>query len=163
LSEVFAVMIRPVRDDDAQDLLGLIALCFAEYPGCYLDPHDDMPDIAKPAQSRIALEGQFLVVQDASGRVSACIAIDFPKPKFAELHRLYVRQDMRGKGLGRLLTERMEHYARQNGAKQMMLWSDTRFLNAHKLYANLGYTQGISTRSLGDISLTLELFFTKAL
>ncbi len=44
----------------------------------------------------------------------------------------------------------------------MILWSDTRFTNAHRLYLALGYGQG-HTRSLGDISHSREFFFERAL
>jgi GNAT superfamily N-acetyltransferase len=155
--------IRPVRDTDAQDLIGLIALCFAEYPGCFFDPHGDMPDIVRPAQSRLAIEGQFLMVEDARGRIAACIGVDFPDSTTAELHRLYVRPDTRGRGLAKLLTLRVEDIAREHGAERMILWSDTRFTKAHALYEGLGYTRGPITRSLGDISLSREFFFEKAL
>jgi putative acetyltransferase len=154
---------RPVRDADAQDLIGLITLCFAEYPGCYFDPHGDMPDIVRPAQSRLAMEGQFLVVEDATGRICACIGLDFPEANIAELHRLYVRPDMQGRGLAKELTRRMEEAARERGAARMVLWSDTRFTRAHALYEGLGYVRGAATRSLGDISLSREFFFEKAL
>jgi GNAT superfamily N-acetyltransferase len=156
------IMLRSIRDSDAQDLIGLIALCFAEYPGCYFDPHGDMPDIVRPAQSRLAAEGHFLAIEDPTGRVCACIGIDFPEPGTAELHRLYVRADMRGRGLGSLLTGRMEALARERGVARMILWSDTRFITAHALYERVGYARGHS-RSLGDISQSREFFFHKAL
>lgn len=155
--------IRPVHDNDAQDLIGLITLCFAQYPGCFFDPHGDMPDIVRPAQSRLAKEGQFLVVEDARGRIGACIGVDFADAATAELHRLYVRPDMQGRGLAKLLTARMETFARERGAARMILWSDTRFTNAHGLYEAIGYRRGSITRSLGDISRSRELFFEKAL
>jgi GNAT superfamily N-acetyltransferase len=157
------LIIRPVSDDDAQDLIGLITLCFAEYAGCFFDPHGDMPDIVRPAQSRLAIEGQFLVVEDARGRISACSGVDFPESGTAELYRLYVRPDMRGRGLAKLLTSRMEEFARARGAARMILWSDTRFTKAHALYEGLGYMRGPVTRSLGDISLSRECFFEKVL
>ncbi len=155
--------IRPVHDNDAQDLIGLITLCFAEYSGCFFDPHGDMPDIVQPAQSRLAKEGLFLVVEDARGRAGACIGVDFPDAATAELHRLYVRPDMRGRGLAKLLTARMETFARERGVARMILWSDTRFTKAHGLYEAIGYRRGSITRSLGDISRSRELFFEKAL
>jgi putative acetyltransferase len=153
---------RPVRDADAQDLIGLITLCFAEHPGCFFDPHGDMPDIVRPAQSRLATEGQFLVVEDATGRACACIGVDFPDAATAELHRLYVRPDHRGRGLAKLLTARMEAFARERGAARMILWSDTRFKAAHAMYGKLGYARGV-TRSLGDISQSREIFFERTL
>jgi GNAT superfamily N-acetyltransferase len=158
-----SLIIRPVRDDDAQDLIGLITLCFAEYPGCVFDPHDDMPDIIQPARSNLAVGGQFLVVEDLRGRVAACIAVDFPEIQTAELHRLYVRPDMRGHGLARELTSRVEAFAKKRGATRMILWTDTRFTKAHQLYESMGYERGATTRSLGDISVSREFFFEKTL
>ena len=155
-------IIRSVRDADAQDLIGLITLCFAEYPGCYFDPHGDMPDIVRPAQSRLALEGIFLAVEDETARVCACAGLDFPAAGVAELHRLYVRPDMRGRGLARELTLRLEGFARDKGTARMIMWSDTRFTKAHQLYRSLGYRQGHS-RSLGDISHSREFLFERAL
>lgn len=165
---------RPAHDSDAQDLFGLMALCFAEYPGCYVDPHDDMPDLVRPghwkerreADGRL-LGGEFLVVEDERGRVIACIALDFPRlapdgTPIAELHRLYVRPDGRGRGLAAALVSRVEAMAREAGAKRMELWSDTRFLTAHRLYERLGYARG-GTRPLGDVSHSIEFFFDKAL
>jgi len=156
------LMLRPVRDDDAQDLIGLITLCFAEYPGCCFDPHGDMPDIVRPAASTLALQGQFLVAEDAGGRICACIGVDFPEAGVAAIHRLYVRPDRQGRGLGKLLTARMEAFARERGAARMVMWSDTRFTKAHALYAGIGYERGDS-RSLGDISHSREFFFEKVL
>ncbi len=154
--------LRPVRDSDAQDLIGLITLCFADYPGCYFDPHGDMPDIVRPAQSRLAMEGLFLVAEDSTGRVCACAGVDFPEPATGELHRLYVRPDAQRRGLAKLLTLQLEDFARERGAQRMILWSDTRFTRAHALYERLGYRRGI-TRSLGDISHSREFFFERAL
>jgi putative acetyltransferase len=166
--------LRAAADSDAQDLFGLLTLCFAEYPGCYTDPHDDLPDLVKPghwkerrgSDGRL-LGGEFLVVEDERGRVSACIALDFPKLEVdgtpvAELHRLYVRPDRRGRGLAARLVAHVEAVAREAGARHMELWSDTRFETAHRLYERLGYARG-GSRPLGDISNSTEFFFAKSL
>ena len=91
------IRIRPARNDDAQDLFGLFALCFADYPGCYVDPHADLTDLRAPGTAFSERGGAFFVVEDESGRVCGCIAVDCPKPGVGELHRLYVRPDRRGK------------------------------------------------------------------
>ena len=180
--------LRPARDSDAQDLFGLMALCFAEYPGCFVDPHDDMPDLVTPGQWKMreknghTLGGEFLVLEDQTGRVCACIAVDFPEGNSAiaadkagagssnlqsgqimraELHRLYVRPDMRGGGIARSMITRVEQIARAAGAGGVMMWSDTRFTTAHRLYESLAYTRGMK-RPLGDISNSVEYFFEKS-
>src|SRR5919112_3606281 len=108
-------VIRPVVDHDRQDLFGLISICYADYPGCFVDPHDDLPDLRAPSDSYSRTDGAFWVVEDERGRVCACVAVDFPETGTAELHRLYVRSDRRGEGLGSLLVRQAQNHARARG------------------------------------------------
>jgi putative acetyltransferase len=103
------------------------------------------------------------VVEDEGGRVCACVAVDVPKPGTGELHRLYVRPDRRGRGLGATLVRVAEEHARGAGASRMIFWSDTRFTGAHRLYERLGYRRAGATRNLGDISNSVEYPFEKDL
>jgi putative acetyltransferase len=162
--------LRPARDEDAQDLFGLLSLCFAEYPGCFVDPHDDLPDLVRPGHWKERrtgdgrpLGGEFFVLEDARGRVSACVALDYPDQHTAELHRLYVRPDCRRRGIAARLIEKVEGLAREQGAGRMILWSDTRFGDAHRLYQRHGYHRLGHPRALGDVSGTTEFGFTKIL
>ncbi len=164
------LLLRPAVDADAQDLFGLLTLCFAEYPGCFTDPHDDLPDLVRPGhwpERRDAkgrrLGGAFLVLEDARGRICASIAYDLPKPERAELHRLYVRPDCRRRSIAARLVRHVEQCARQDGARSISLWSDTRFVSAHQLYQALGYAPTGATRELHDISRTSEYEFVKVL
>ena len=155
--------VRPARDEDAQDLFGLLALCFAEYPGCFVDPHEDLADLRAAGTAFSARGGAFWVVEDARGRVAACLAFDRPEPGSAELHRVYVRADVRRRGVAERLVRRAEAEALAGGSARMILWSDTRFLSAHRLYVRLGYRPGGRTRELGDVSRSVEELFVKEL
>jgi GNAT superfamily N-acetyltransferase len=156
--------LRPVRDGDAQDLYGLLTLCFAEFPGCFTDPHGDLPDLRAPATAIAAKPGgAFWVVEDGAGRVCACVCVDFPEPRTAELHRLYVRPDQRRRGLAEQLVRLVEGHAAAQGAGRVMFWSDTRFTGAHRLYERLGYVRGPRTRDLGDVSNSVEYHYEKVL
>ncbi len=182
------IALRPARDDDAQDLFGLLSLCFAEYPGCYVDPHDDLPDLVKPGHWKARsgrdgrlLGGEFWVLEDVRGRVCACVAVDFPgklasevaagsreanstNSKTAELHRLYVRPDCRRQGIAARLVAHVEVVAREQSATEIVLWSDTRFADAHRLYEKCGYTRLPGPpRELGDLSQSHEYGFVKPL
>jgi putative acetyltransferase len=157
------VAIRPARDDDAQDLFGLLALCLAEYPGCYVDPHEDLTDLRAPGRSFAEKGGAFWVAEDERGRVCACVAIDYPEAEAGELHRLYVRPNMRRRSLGERLIRLAESHARERGAVRILFWSDTRFATAHRLYERLGYVRADGGRDLGDISNSVEHRFEKGL
>jgi putative acetyltransferase len=157
-----APVLRPAEDRDAQDLFGLLSLCFADFPGCFIDPHDDLKDLRAPGSAR-PNDGVFWVTEDESGRVCACVSVDFPERGTAELHRLYVRPDQRGRGLGSSLVRAVERHAREQGATRMFFWSDTRFTDAHRLYRKLGYTQTDGQRELGDVSNSSEYRFEKNL
>lgn len=157
------IPIRPARDQDAQDLFGLLALCFADYPGCYVDPHEDLTDLRAPGTSFAENGGAFWVVEDERGRVAACIAIDYPELGTGELHRLYVRPDRRRLGLGATLVGWAEDHARARSATRIVFWSDTRFTGAHGLYERLGYRRTGATRELGDVSNSIEYRFEKQL
>lgn len=162
VSEALAPILRPAEDSDAQDLFGLLSLCFADYPGCFVDPHDDLKDLRAPGAPR-PNDGVLWVTEDGTGRICACVSVDFPERGTAELHRLYVRPDRRGKGLGSSLVRAVERHARAKGAARMVFWSDTRFTDAHRLYERLGYRRTGRRRDLGDISRSSEYHFEKAL
>ena len=154
---------RLARNEDAQDLFGLIALCFAEYPGCFVDPHDDLRDLRAAGDAFASRAGAWWVCEDARGRVCASAAVDLASEGDAELHRLYVRPDRRRRGIGEALVGQAERFAAQAGAARLCFWSDTRFEAAHRLYSRLGFQSSGETRELGDISRTRELFFEKRL
>jgi ribosomal protein S18 acetylase RimI-like enzyme len=157
------LIVRPVRESDAQDLFGLMTLCFADYRGCYVDPHHDLADLRAPAAAIAERGGRFWVVEDGNGRVGACASIDLFSRRLAELHRVYVRPDLRRRGLARMLVALAEDEARARGASRIFFWSDTRFVTAHRLYQRLGYRATGEKRSLGDISQSREYRFEKSL
>ena len=153
------LLVRDAEDRDAQDVFGLGSLCFAEFPGCFIDPHDDLADLVQPA-SRLGAQARFWVVEDQSGRIGACAGIDW-RDGMAEMHRLYVRPDMRRGGLARKLIAMAETVARENGAQRIEAWSDIRFEGAHRLYVSCEFSQTEQTRTLGDISDSHEYHFAK--
>lgn len=155
--------IREARDDDAWDLIGLVAGCWAEYPGCVLDVHGEVPELLAIATHYRNLGGGFWMAED-SGRLAGCVGLaPSPEPGFAVLHKLYVAWSARRQGLGETLVGLVEAEAAARGATAIELWSDTRFEDAHRLYERLGYERLPETRELHDLSHSVEYRFWKPL
>jgi len=74
------------------------------------------------------------------------------------LKTLYVHPSLRRQGWGRKLTTLAIAYAQAAGKQKMILWSDTRFTDAHRLYRNLGFTE-MGRRDLNDSNNSVEYGF----
>jgi GNAT superfamily N-acetyltransferase len=158
-----AIRIRDARDDDSWDLIGLIAACWAEYPGCILDVHAEEPWLLAPA-SAYAEQGGRLWVAEVDRRVVASVALrPAAEPGGVALKSLYVARIARRRGLGAQLVALVEEEARGRGTAFVDLWTDTRFLDAHRLYERLGYSRGPHTRELHDLSRSVEYYYRKEL
>lgn len=155
--------VRPARDDDADGLVALIGAVFAEYEGCVIDLDDLDADLLAWRSHLEARGGDGWVVVDEGGLLVACVGVTPTGPGRAELKRLYVRADARGRGLGAALVTQVEAWARDHGAHEVVLWSDTRFLDAHRLYERRGYRRTGRSRDLHDPSDTTEDQFLRVL
>jgi putative acetyltransferase len=154
---------RPARDDDGPALITLIGDVFAEYPGCVLDVDGEMPELREIA-SWFARAGGEIWVEEQDGTVVASGGyVPSATAGGIELRKLYVRADQRGRGLGSSLVAAFEDAARKRRCRFVDLWSDTRFLDAHRLYERLGYVRGPETRALHDLSDSVEYYFRKSL
>lgn len=157
------VVIRDARDDDSWDLIGLIAACWSDYPGCVLDVHGEEPWLLAPATS-FSTPGGRLWVADDGRRVIASVGLA-PADVAAgmRLRALYVARPARRRGLAARLVAVAEAEALRRGAAFIDLWTDTRFVAAHALYERRGYVRGPHTRALHDLSRTVEYSYRKDL
>jgi putative acetyltransferase len=156
------VDIRDARDADSPGLIRLIEDCYAEYPGCVLDVEGEAPELIAPATSHANAGGR-LWVAERGGAIVGSVAILPADARSAELKKLYVSSGVRRLGLGARLCGLVEAEARSRGAATVVLWSDTRFEDAHRLYEGRGYERGPDTRELHDASNSVEYYFRKSL
>lgn len=162
------VAIRPALDTDRAGLIQLIGDCYAEYPGCVLDVEREEPDLLAIASAYAGRGGQFWVgVEPASGELIASAGwLPSSAPEYAgwlQARKVYVARARRRAGLATTLLDRIEGAARALGAPGVELWSDTRFLDAHRFYERRGYARGPDTRQLFDLSASVEYHFEKRL
>ncbi len=130
------IQIRPAAPADTPAIHALIGGIFAEY-GYTLDLEREDPHLQAPGPYFRAAQGEFWVACRESrlaGTVAAARHADV-----LELKSLYVDPGQRRAGLGRRLCEQVLAFARAAGCGRVELWSDTLFIDAHRLYERLGF------------------------
>ena len=148
--------IRPVIKRDIPRIIKLIAEIWNEYD-CVLDTETEEKALLAPGEFFRARNGEFWIAAEKT-KIVATVAVMLDKKKNAELKYLYVGKDFRKIGLGEKLTRTAIKFAEMKGAAEMILWSDTRFTKAHKLYEKLGFEQ-FGERQLRDLNNSKEIGF----
>lgn len=104
--------------------------------------------------------GAFVVAYDA-GTPAGCGAVRVIDTGVAEIKRMYVLPDVRGRGIARRMLEVLEDEARSLGVTKLVLETGTRQPEAIALYSNTGYSP---TGPFGEYPPSpLNVFFEKTL
>ena len=151
--------IRPGTSDDAPGVVALIGRVFVEYHWIY-DPPTEVPDLLAFDAHYAPPHGAFWVVRDGA-RLVGSVGVDRRGTDVAELHRLYLDADQRGRGLGEALVGLVLDWCRAQAIARLELWSDTRFAHAHRLYLRLGFHRDGERTLAGDINDTREYRFER--
>lgn len=147
---------RPGRDADASGFIALIGRCWADYPGCVLDVDAETPELRALASYYAGLGGALWVAGDVAGMIATRPSTDGAW----EICRFYVHPDQHGAGLAQTLMDTAEAHAAGRGAVLLELWTDTRFLRAHRFYEKRGYLRG-EWRALHDLSQSEEFRYSR--
>jgi GNAT superfamily N-acetyltransferase len=121
---------------DSPDVQALVTAQQEEMRGLYEGEADIGP--AREASMFVEPDGVFLVVRD-DGRAVACGGICRFDDERAELKRMYVVPDARGRGLGRVVLEALEGEARRLAYRAIVLETGDRQAEALGLYRSAGY------------------------
>jgi GNAT superfamily N-acetyltransferase len=127
-------LVRPATEADAASM----SVLFAQF---------EHPTPAEPIPARLARvlshDGQALVASDDTGLLGIAttqivwsLVEDEPR---ALLTALVVREDTRGRGVGRALVTAVEVWARERGAGRVVLTTALRRAGAHAFYERLGF------------------------
>ena len=144
---------------DAPGVIELIGRVFVEY-GWIWDPAAEVPDLLRWTPYEPP-DGAFFVVRE-EGRVVGSVGVHRFGEDVAELHRLYLDAGVRGRGLGDALVQTILAWCRDNGVSRLLLWSDTRFVHAHRLYLRHGFRQTGERELPQDVNQTREYHFERA-
>jgi putative acetyltransferase len=153
-------MITPATRADAPGVIDLIGRVFVEY-GWIWEPATEVPDLLRWTPHYEPPRGAFFVVRDGE-RIVGSVGVDRVGGVTAELHRLYLDPAMRGRGLGEALVNTILDWCRTHGVARLVLWSDTRFTHAHRLYLRTGFRQTGERELPKDINQSREYSFERA-
>lgn len=152
-------LLRTVENEDVPSILELIDGVYAEY-GCKLDAEREERHLLNPGAYFRLNGGEFWVVEE-DGKIRATVAVELHADA-SELKSLYVHSSLRKQGWGRKLTNLAIEHARKRGLRRMLLWSDTRFADAHRLYRSMGFRE-CGYRELNDSNNSKEYGFEMSL
>jgi putative acetyltransferase len=131
--------IRPVEARDVPAVVGLVAEVLAEFgltfglgsgtdaelsalPGCYTDKG-----------------GAFWVVEDETGALVGTCGVSPVEDGVLELRKMYLVRSTRGRGVGRALMDRALAFARETGARRVVLDTTEEMTGAIRLYEASGF------------------------
>jgi O-acetylserine/cysteine efflux transporter len=152
--------LSPATRADAPGVIALVGRVYAEY-GFIYDPTIEVPDLLRFDAHYGPPAGAFFVVRHAS-RIVGSVGVERIDGDSAELHRLYLDADLRGRGTGRALVDAVIDWCRAQAVGRLVLWSDTRFEQAHRLYTRMGFRQAGERVLPGDVNHTREYRFERS-
>ena len=130
-----SVLIRIARELDAEDVAALTAqLGYNVHPSAIRARLSSI--LARP-------DHRFWMAEVADRRVGwlhATISEYVEADPFVVIGGLVVDRDYRRQGVGRLLMEHAEQWAREQRCSTIRLWSSSSRTAAHRFYEGLGYT-----------------------
>ncbi|WP_417835306.1 GNAT family N-acetyltransferase [Thalassospira tepidiphila] len=156
------VTIRPAFNRDGDGIADLIALVFADYPGCVFDRAAEFPELDAIADDFKADDGRIWVAVDDQDRVLGCFGVKYNvASREAELHKVYLHPAVRGRGMAQKLMAKALAWLGQTHpeCEVVMLWTDTRFEAGHRFYEKCGFARTGESRILDDLSNSSEWQF----
>ncbi len=163
--------IREFRSSDAVPFRSLNEAWIERYFA--LEPKD-REVLERPEEKILALGGKILIAEFGGGlgaEVVGCCALVPRGSRLAtgqgyreyELAKMTVREDARGRGVGAALVQSALEMAREAGATQLYLESNSKLSTAVRLYERMGFThvpaerRRVTPYARADVQMELKL------
>lgn len=152
------IVIRRATAADAAAVRELVFGVLAEY-GFTPEPGGTDADLQDLEAGYFAPGGHFEVALDPGGAIVGCCGLRPLGGGRIELRKMYLRREMRGRGLGRLLLGRAIDWARARGFARVELETATALKEAIALYRKAGFQPrpGKPGTCRCDLAFVLEL------
>jgi putative acetyltransferase len=154
----FEIFIRPATNDDCAGVQKLVFGILREYD-LTIETGGTDADIADIEAHYTRRGGVFEVIEDAGGNLLGTIGLYPLDAETIELRKMYFDRKLRGRGVGKLMLERMIEKAEALGFKRIYLETAGILKEAVALYEKYGFqptTEGIHSARC-DAAYFLEL------
>jgi putative acetyltransferase len=133
--------LRLARNEDSEELVRLIGEVYREY-GDEVDLKGYDRDLLDPEGAYRAKGGEIVVLEtDHIVGAHATQPVDVAAG-IVTFRRLYLPEELRGTGAGKLLMDWAVDWSREHGFRRVEFWSDTRFGRAHRFFERFGFVRG---------------------
>ncbi len=130
------IVLRRARRGDEEGVQRVVETVWHEY-GFVWDPDYYNRDLTDLKQHYFDVGGDFWVLEQ-EGKIVGTGGYEKHSDEECELARLYLLKEVRGKGWGRRLFEHIVRTAQERGFNRMVIWSDKKLVEAHRLYTSYG-------------------------
>ncbi|MFL2869571.1 MAG: GNAT family N-acetyltransferase [Pirellulaceae bacterium] len=144
------IEIRQATKSDQPAIANLIGGVYAEYGDklCLDDAERDLTEMPDYYHDR---DGDFVVLSDGDEVIGCHATLPVQgKPETCTFRRLYLNQNRRGTGCGKLLMQWAVDWAKHRGFKRIEFWSDSRFTQAHGFFKSFGFHDTGDIRNMDD-------------
>ena len=93
---------------------------------------DNLPGVFSPPAG-------CLLIAEINNNPVGCVALRLFEPGTCEMKRLFVKPEVRGKGVGKALAIRIIEEAKKKGYRKMLLDTGDFMVAAQKVYSSLGF------------------------
>jgi putative acetyltransferase len=132
------MFIRPATNADAEAIRTLVFGVLGEY-GLLAEHEGVDADLTDIEGNYLARGGLFDLVFDDTGRLIGTVGL-YPRGEgVAELRKMYLAKHARGRGIGKMLLERVLGRARELGFVRIELETSSKLIEAIGLYKRYGF------------------------
>jgi putative acetyltransferase len=129
---------RSACSKDSAAVRAIVASVLREY-GLEFDVAGTDADLANLEANFERRGGVFYVVESQAGDIVGCCGLFPIDPDTAELRKMYLLLEVRGKGLGKKLLTQLLAEARRLGYKRVVLETNSVLIEAISLYRSFGF------------------------
>lgn len=132
------VTIRSATNQDKKKIIALVKSILSEYE-LEFDIETSESDLQDIEATYTNSGGLFAVVEDKAGNLLGTFALLRLDDKTCKLRKMYLAQQVRGLGLGRLMLERAIEAARRLRFETIVLETVSVMIEAIRLYTRMGF------------------------